>query len=337
MNKDSFDMLALSNASAGMLDFGDSAQEVAAAARATVISPIADCGLIRAVGEDAAKFLHSLLTHDIEHLAPGSVRRAGLCSPKGRLLADFLVWREADGWLLQVSADILPGILKKLSMYVLRAKVKLTDASGEYVLLGLSGPDAPALLQEIGITPPSPMQVMEFSGGNVIGLSEHRFQLLIPAAQAPALWQNLSIRTRPVGLAAWHWLDIAAGIPHITLPVQEQFVPQMVNLELIDGVSFKKGCYPGQEIVARTHYLGKIKKRMYRARLAGDAAAGDPLYAPETVDQACGSVVAAAPSPEGGTELLIVLPSSVAEAGDIRLGSREGSRIELLELPYAVD
>lgn len=337
MNKDSFDMPALSNAGADMPDFGDPAQEVAAAAAATVICPILDCGLIRVVGEDAAKFLHNLLTHDIEHLAPGSVRRAGLCTPKGRLLADFLVWREADGWLMQLSADILPGILKKLSMYVLRARVKLTDASAEHVVLGLSGPDAPALLQENGVAPPPPMRTVEFAGGCVIGLAEQRFQLVMPAAQSAALWQKLSLRARPVGLAAWHWLDIAAGIPHITTPVQEQFVPQMVNFELIDGVSFKKGCYPGQEIVARTHYLGKIKKRMYRARLAGDAAAGDSLYAQETADQACGSVVAAAPSPEGGTELLIVLPSHVAQAGDIRLGSMDGARLDILKLPYAVD
>ena len=338
MNKDWIDLLIKSGASESIQNFGDPASEISAVAGETVVSPRVDVGLIQAVGEDAESFLHNLLTNDIKGLSPDGVQRAGFCTPKGRLLADFLVWREADGLFLQLSADILPGILKKLSMYVLRSKAKLADATAEHIVIGLSGLNADTLLAEIGVIPPAPMRTVRFPAGTVIGLAEHRFQLVIRGTEVAAVWQQLCARARPVGVAAWQWLDIAAGIPHISLPTQEQFVPQMINFELIGGVGFKKGCYPGQEIVARTEYLGKIKKRMVRARLAeGMVVVGDAVYAPETGEQACGSVVTTAPSPSGGTELLVVLPSSVAKAGEIHLRAPDGPRLSLLELPYQTD
>ena len=338
MNKDWIDLLVESGANETIQDFGDPAVEISAVARETIVSPCVNIGLIQAVGEDAESFLHNLLTNDIKGIAPHGLQRAGFCTPKGRLLADFLIWHGADGLCLQLSADILPGILKKLSMYVLRSKVKLTDATAEYIVLGLSGPTANTLLAKIGATPPAPMHIAPFPTGIVIGLSAHGFQLVIRATEAIAVWKQLLAGARPVGVAAWQWLDIAAGIPHISVPTQEQFVPQMINFELIGGVGFKKGCYPGQEIVARTEYLGKIKKRMVRARLAeGTVAVGDSVYAPETGEQACGSVVTTAPSPVGGTELLAVLPSSAAKAGEVYLRSPNGPRLALLELPYQTD
>lgn len=142
---------------------------------------------------------------------------------------------------------------------------------------------------------------------------------------------------QPAGTAAWRGLDIAAGIPAITAATIEAFVPQMVNYELIGGISFKKGCYPGQEIVARTHYLGKIKRRMYRAHIDGDAVSpGASIYGPETGDQACGSVVLTAPSATGGTNFLLAAQSSVVEAGEIHVGSPAGPVAQILSLPYAI-
>lgn len=332
-------MQALSPQGAAVENFGDAAGEVAAAAQGTVVCALRERGLIRASGEDAGNFLHNLLTNDINGLAADRVQRAGLCTPKGRLLADFLVWHEGDAWMLQVSADILPAILKKLTMYVLRAKVKLADMSGERVAIGLSGPDAANLVAALGGAMPSPMGSAPLpDGGSVIGLDVQRCQMVVDAAQAPEVFQRLAQRARPVGAAAWRWLEIARGIPGVTAPVQEQFVPQMVNFELIGGVGFKKGCYPGQEIVARTQYLGKIKKRMFRLHLAqGSTSAGENLFAPETGDQVCGTVVSSAPSPRGGMELLGVLPASVAAAGIVHLGSPAGPPLSLLELPYQID
>jgi folate-binding protein YgfZ len=286
--------------------------------------PLTDQGLIRASGEDAAGFLHNLLTNDINHLALGEARYAGLCTPKGRMIASFLVWREGDDYLLQLSTDILPGILKKLSMYVLRSKVKLTDVSGERTLYGVLGGT---------LGPAEPMTTAPFGGGTAVRLDAGRCLLALPQGRTPA---DLS----PAGrIEDWHLAEIRAGIPRIVATTQEAFVPQMINYEIpaVGGVSFQKGCYPGQEIVARTQYLGKVKRRMYRAKLTETAAPGTNVFSPEAEDQHCGAVVLTAPAPEGGFECLLVVQSSGAEAGEVHVGAPTGPRAELLPLPYAVE
>lgn len=322
----------------GADNLGDAQAEAKAAAEGTVVALLPDLGLLRASGPEAADFLHRLLTNDIENLPPEGLRRAALCTPKGRMLTDFLCWREGEDYLLQSGADLLPGMLKKLSMYILRSKVTLRDVSAERPLIGLSGPDATALLAELGVTPPPTMGRVDVRGGSLLALDAQRFLLALPAAEAETAWQALAQRARPVGPAAWRWLEIAAGVPRICLSTQEAFVPQMANFDAVGGISFKKGCYPGQEIVARTHYLGKVKRRMFRARIDGEALPpGTGVFAAETGDQACGMVVSLAPAPTGGHELLAVIQISCAEAGDIRLGSPEGPRAVLLPLPYAMD
>jgi folate-binding protein YgfZ len=340
MNQDWLEFLTRHGASAGAEHFGDPVGELAAARDGTVVAPLAEFGLIRAAGEDAAGFLHNLLTNDVKNLGPDAVRFAGLCTAKGRLIASFHLWHDRnDDLLLMLSADILPGILKKLSMYVLRSKVKLSDATDQRVLIGLAGPGAEALAQTLGAEAlPFPLQVVPCDGGQMLRLDERRFVLAIDAGAAPAVWDKLAAKARAAGAAAWRWLEIAAGQPRIVTGTQEAFVPQMANLEApaVGGVSFTKGCYPGQEIVARSQYLGKIKRRMYRARLAAAAAPGTHLYAPETGDQHCGAVVAVAPSPEGGFDGLVVVQSSCAEAGEVRVGAADGARLDFLSLPYAV-
>lgn len=285
--------------------------------------PLSDQGLIRASGEDTAQFLNNLLTNDILHLAEGSARHAGLCTPKGRLIASFLIWREGSDYLLQLSADILPAILKKLSMYVLRSKVRLTDVSAERMLLGVIGGN---------IGPDDPMTTAAVEGGTAIRLDAGRSVLAIPADQAA------SVPGTSGTLADWHRAEIAAGMPRITAPTQELFTPQMVNYELpaVGGVSFQKGCYPGQEVVARTQYLGKVKRRMFRARLAQPAAPGTDVFTPEAGDQHCGAVVLSAPV-EGGHECLLVVQISGAEANAVHVGAPDGQRADILPLPYAVD
>lgn len=322
--------------------FGAIAQELVAARDTAVVAPLNDLGLIRASGVDAAGFLHNLLTNDINGITPGGARFAGLCTAKGRLLALLLIWREGDDFLLMLPRDILPAILKKLSMYVLRSKVKLSDATAERVLIGYSAPaavpsaptlalgDAAAGLPRFGVT--------AVPGGQAIRLDDTRWLLALDAATATSRWQQLAASARPVGLAAWQWLEIAAGQPRVVAATQEAFVPQMLNMELpaVAGVSFSKGCYPGQEIVARTQYLGKVKRRTYRARLAAAVAPGDSVYAPETGDQHCGAVVSVAPSPNGGFECLVCVQIGAAEAGDVHVGAVDGERLEFLPLPYEI-
>jgi tRNA-modifying protein YgfZ len=300
----------------------------------TFFVPLADQGVIRASGEDAAGFLHNLLTNDITHLAPEGARHAALCTAKGRMSASFLIWREGEDYLLQLSADILPGILKKLSMYVLRSKVKLADISAERLLIGVAGPRAEALVGKL-----EPMTTAAFAGGTAVRLDADRFVLAVPVAAATEVTASLAAQAGPADLAAWHRGEIERGIPRIVAATQEAFVPQMVNYEAaaVGGVSFQKGCYPGQEVVARTHYLGKIKRRMYRARLDGALPPGTDVFTPETGDQHCGALVLTAPVPEGGYECLVVVQSTGAEAGEVHVGKPDGPRLQLLTLPYTVD
>jgi len=285
---------------------------------------LTDQGLIRASGEEAASFLHNLLTNDIAHLADGQARHAGLCTPKGRLIASFLIWKENTDYLLMVSADILPAILKKLSMYVLRSKVKLTDASAERTLLGVIGGN---------LGPAAAMTTAPLAGGAAIRLDDERSVLALPAGQPrPEL--------PPAGrLEDWHLAEIRAGIPRIVAATQEAFTPQMVNYELpaVGGVSFQKGCYPGQEIVARTQYLGKVKRRMFRVKLDDEFPPGADVFTREAGDQHCGAVVLTAPSTNGGYESLLVVQSSGAEEDAIHVGAPGGAHARLLPLPYPVE
>ncbi|HQW21079.1 MAG TPA: folate-binding protein YgfZ [Rhodocyclaceae bacterium] len=343
MNQEWIDFLNRQGLSSDARNFGNPVEELRNTQAATTLTPLNDIGLIRASGPDAAVFLHNLLTNDIEGLTRDSVRRCGMCTPKGRLLASMLVWHDGDDLLVALAADIHAALLKKLSMYVLRAKVKLTDASDARVLLGLSGPQAAAALGELGSIPATAMQITQIQApqGQIVRLGEMRFLLALDSAAAPAIWEKLATQASPAGLDAWHWLEIITGLPQITAATQEAFIPQMINFEVaaVGGVSFKKGCYPGQEIVARTQYLGKVKRRMYRAHIESATSlplAGAHLYAPETGEQPCGQVVNAAPAPGGGFELLAVLQTTCTEGGELHLDNPAGPRLILQPLPYTV-
>jgi folate-binding protein YgfZ len=345
MNQNWQDFLAQQGAQDNFEHFGDLKSELQAARDGTIAVPLADQGLISVSGADAASFLHNQMTNDINHIPADGARHAGMCTAKGRMIASFLIWKEADDFLLQLSADILPGILKKLSMYVLRSKVKLADLNDERVLIGIAGPQAASLVDAVvgsGVLPhDDKLRTATFAQGTAIRLGAQRFVLAVKAEAAADVWQKLTGEARPAGLAAWRLGEIAAGQPRIVAATQEAFVPQMVNYELaaIDGVSFKKGCYPGQEIVARTHYLGKVKRRMYRASADTLVAPGTDVFTTATGDQHCGAIVLSAPAPEGegAYECLVVVQSSGAESGEVHVGKPDGPRLKLLPLPYSVD
>lgn len=335
-NQDWQAFLRTQGATDDFLHFADPAAELKAAADASVVTPLVDMGVLRASGEEAVSFLHNLLTNDISKLGPNEIRRAGFCTVKGRLLADLLVWSEDSDYLIALPVDILPAMLKKLTMFILRSKVKLVDASHERPLLGLAGSGAESLVSTLAGSAPALRGSVAFAGGSLLRLDETRFIVAANATVADT-WRTLAASARPAGLAAWRWLEVTAGDPRVVLATQDQFIPQMINYDKVGGLVFNKGCYPGQEIVARTQYLGKIKRHMFRAHLGeGTVAVADPVYAPETGDQACGTVVSVAPSPHGGVELLAVIQTSCAEAGEVHLGSVTGPRPQLLDLPYAL-
>jgi len=162
-----------------------------------------------------------------------------------------------------------------------------------------------------------------------------RYQWMVHAEHFQDAWKTLSSRLSLVGTEVWDWLSLQAGVPHITLPTQEQFVPQMVNLELLGGVDFRKGCYPGQEIVARSQYRGTLKRRMQRAHVNAPTSAGAEVYSAADPNQPCGMVVNAAMAPDGGTDLLVELKLDALDTV-IHLATPDGPMLTLQELPYVI-
>jgi len=310
-----------------ILNFGDAAGELQAGRNQTVVVPLTHLALIEAVGEDAKPFLHSQFTSDINHLGGDQVQHSAWCTAKGRMQASFLAWRDGDAYQLALAADLEAASLKRLQMFVLRAKVKLAALSDSRVLLGIAGPQAAEALADAALPCPAALLTTASSGSvKVILLEASRYIVSIPQEDVAALWQKLSLKARPAGLPVWRWLDVQAGFPLVTAATKEEFVPQMADFEKLGGVSFHKGCYPGQEIVARTQYLGKVKRHLYRVTSDQALVAGTDLHSPDNPDQACGKIVSGAPSPAGGFEALAVVQSNFA--GNLHLGTREGPKIE---------
>jgi len=342
MNPDWQDFLTRHGATiaAGVVQrFGDSAAELDATGQGTILCDLGQFGTLRVSGEEAQAFLQNLLSNDIREASVTSAQLSSLNTAKGRMLATLLIWREGDDYLLQLPRVLCEAMRKKLSMYVLRSKVKITDASDGIVTLGLSGTHAQEIMHaHFGGLPQYPLAVMTTEQRSVIKISDTRFQITATPQQAQKLWMEVSPRAKPVGSACWDWLNIRSGIPVILPATQEQFVAQMVNLELIGGVNFKKGCYPGQEIVARMQYLGKLKRRMYLAHLDSSDApqAGDELFSAEMEGQASGMIVNAAPAPGGGYDVLASVQTSSHQAQAVHWKSLQGEALQFLPLPYAL-
>lgn len=284
--------------------------------------------MIRAQGEDAAAFLHGQLTQDFALLGTGEARLAAFCNAKGRMLASFIAFRRPDGDILLVcSRDLLPATLKRLSMFVLRAKVKLSDASGDFALAGVAGEP----LHAMGTIGPAPWSLADVAGGQVVRL--------YPAEdQARALWVAPAGTPVPPGPAMdpalWAWSEVRSGVPTITVPVVEAFVPQMLNYESVGGVNFKKGCYPGQEVVARSQFRGTLKRRAFVVHAEGVLSAGEEVFQAGDAEQPVGTIVQAAPCPEGGWDAIASLQLAAVDAGDLHAGSAAGASLKLLPLPY---
>jgi folate-binding protein YgfZ len=309
------------------------------------VAPVTDLGLIAVAGEDAATFLHSQLTSDVTHLAPGEARLAGFCTPKGRLQATFLVWRDAQAIYLQLPRELQAPQQKRLAMFVLRAKAKLADATlepGFEAVLGLGGAKAESVLRAyVAELPGAPYLSVRSDAGTVVRLADAfdspRYLWLTSAATATAALPALKDALALGGNQAWHLAAIHAGVPQVTLKTQEQFVPQMVNLELLGGVNFKKGCYPGQEIVARSQYLGKLKRRTALVTIDDAVAlAGHEVFSSADPEQPCGMVVNAAVNGAGGVDALVEMKLA-ALGEDVHLGSVAGAKVRFLPMPYALD
>jgi len=319
-------------------DFGDAVAERLAARDATIVAPLPHLALLEVSGPEAASFLHNQLTSDVKHLASDVAQHSAWCSAKGRMLASFLLFRVGPAYHLQLSADLLPQIQRRLQMFVLRSQVRISDQSGTHELMGLAGPQAATALQALDLPlPAAPLRAAAFAAGVVIRLEGSRFEIVADSGVAPALWRQLASSARPVGSPVWQWLDIQAGIPLISEPTAEQFVPQMANFDQLGAVNFHKGCYPGQEIVARTQYLGKVKRHLYRAHADSPLVAGQTIHSPANPQQPCGMIVNAAPAPSGGYAALAVVQEQFAAAGSLELDAPGGQRVDVEPLSGPVE
>ncbi len=233
-------------------------------------------GLLSVSGQDARDFLHAQLTNDVQNLPPERALLAGWCSAKGRLLATLLVVPAPQGFLLQLARDLAPSVARRLAMFVLRSKVRIADESEAWAQFGVW--DAPA-----------PAAVSWEDGSVSVPVGERRSLRLEPAAAVSSVAN--------ADEEAWRLQEIRAGRPLITAATQDRFLPQMVNLEQLEAVDFRKGCYPGQEIVARAQYLGQVKRRMVRLPSPQGQALrpGDELNGGVVVDSAGGELLAVMP------------------------------------------
>jgi folate-binding protein YgfZ len=322
-----------------VLHFIRPSNESAATISSTTIADLSHLGLIAITGKDASIFLQNLLTNDVSEVNEQHSQLTGLCNPKGRLLAIFRLFQWNSNFYLILPRNLLESVLKRLNMYVLRTQVSLTDASSQFCHFGLAGPQASNelkyLLNKVPATVNEVHQTPSYCVICVPG-EPPRFEVLGEFNIIQKLWNDLSKIAAPVGNNFWELLTIRAGIATIYPETQESFIPQQVNLELTNGVSFTKGCYPGQEIIARMHYRGKPSRRMFLAHIAADKwpQPGEPIYLANNKEGQIGEIVTAQPAPEGGYDSLAVLQLNRFEKGNIVLSGEVAPRLTFCELPY---
>jgi tRNA-modifying protein YgfZ len=324
-----------------LLDFKTTTSIDLAALRAGFVAPLSSFGLMSLSGADAVSFLHRQLTNDVEHLPSSQARLAGYCTPQGRLLATFLMWKANDRLLLQLPVEIQPGLQKRLQIYVLRDKVKITEAT-ELVQIGLGGKAAgDALAPWFAQLPDQAYGKVKGEHGSLIRVADAfgtpRYLWIASAETINKVWPVLIASLKAFSDSAWKLADIDAGIPQITAATQEKFVAQMVNFELVGGVSFKKGCYPGQEIVARTQYRGKTSRKMLAASIMltnSEATAGTDVYADDDTSQPCGMIVNAERNSPDLISCLVSLRLPIPEGVRVHLGSASGPVLHFTALPY---
>ena len=295
------------------------------------IAPLPHLGIIRAAGEDAASFLHNQLTNDVLLMKEGQCRLAAFCNAKGRMQASFVVYkRSAEEVLLICRKDLMAQTVKRLSMFVLRAKAKLSDASDEFQLLGLAGDAALAAL----------------NGASADAWQRHVADAADVLTLYPALGQPRAFWLAPKDVAAptgpalsanlWQVGEVMSGIAWVEQATFEAFVPQMLNYESVDGVNFKKGCYPGQEVVARSQFRGTLKRRTALVHSTVALTAGQDIFTPADPEQPCATVVLSAAHPDGQGFDALVSGTLESQQTGWQAGSVQGEALQLLPLPYAL-
>jgi hypothetical protein len=308
-------------------------------------------GVVAVRGSDASKFLQGQLTCNLNYLDQDHASLGARCTQKGRMQSSFRILLQGDGCLLAMISELIEPQLADLKKYAVFSKSKLTDESASWVRFGLqqvplgdaasrnaASDPSQAVLVDLGLQLAEDTHSVARAGELIaVRVSADRAELWAPAEQAPALQAKLAAQLPQAPLNDWLLGQIRAGVGQVMAQTRELFIPQMLNLQAVGGVSFKKGCYTGQEIVARMQYLGKLKRRLYRVALAADPLPepGTPLFAPSH-NSAIGEVVMAAKA-SSGIELLAVLQADAVEGGEIHVGDASGPVLSVLTLPYELD
>ena len=304
----------------------------------TYLCDLSTLGIIKVNGEDAQTFLHGQFTNDLNQVDNKTSQLSSYCNAKGRLLSIFRVFKHSDDYLLLLRKDVLDNTLKKLNMFKLMSKAEITNSSDEYVVMGLAGNNTESILKNNNIDfPENDNQCFDNDEFVITRTDNQRALIIAKPEKAIELWEALKNRTDTRDYNIWQLYDIRNGIPEITEQTYESFIPQMVNLELIDGVNFQKGCYPGQEIVARTHYLGKPNRRMYKVEILAEEnfLPGTNIYSKEEGEQAVGKVVSSVRYSRDNVNALIVLRTEKETSNHLNIGSLNGPTVLMGELPYS--
>ena len=303
-----------------------------------ILCDLSHLGLLEISGADAITFLQGQVTNDVKLLVGNNAHYSAYCNPKGRMLALFLAFSHYDHLHLQLNRELLELIMKRLKMYVMRSKVDIKDVSDTIIKFGLNGPQAASMLEPIfSKIPNEDYELVSLDNGAILKLpsvnDDARYEIFTDAVNAPIIWNTLKNNCKIVGKPHWDWLEIQAGIPDVELKTQEQFVPQMLNLDILSAINFKKGCYTGQEIVARTHYLGSIKRRTYLGEIASEITphAGEKIT--NNVQNEIGQIVRVAPNLTGNFDVLAELRIDAA-AGKLNYN---GAALILKNLPYSLE
>ena len=304
-----------------------------------ILCDLSHLGLLEMSGADAVTFLQGQVTNDVKLLTGNNAHYSAYCNPKGRMLALFLAFSHHDHLHLQFNRELLEPIMKRLKMYVMRSKVEIKDVSDSIIKFGINGPESASMLAPMfAKTPAQDYELVSLDNGEILKLPSFngvaRFEIFTDAASAPVIWNALKVNCQVVEKPHWDSLEIQSGIPDVTLKTQEQFVPQMLNLDILNGINFKKGCYTGQEIVARTHYLGSVKRRTYLASIQSASApqAGDKVL--DATQNEVGQIVRSAPNLAGGFDVLAEMRIDAQQAGNVFWNNQA---IITKSLPYSLD
>jgi tRNA-modifying protein YgfZ len=310
-----------------------------------ILCDLSHLGLLKISGADAVTFLQGQVTNDVNLLNGSNAHYSAYCNPKGRMLALFLAFAHYDHLHLQFNRELLEPIMKRLKMYVMRSKVEIKDVSESIVKFGIDGLEAAQILAHslAKITtetklPTQDYELITLEKATILKLptiaGHSRFEIFTDATNAPLICEALKKHCVVVEKPHWDWLEIQAGIPDIELKTQEQFVPQMINLDILNGINFKKGCYTGQEIIARTHYLGTVKRRTFLAEIQSTSSpqAGEKVL--DATQNEVGQIVRVAPNLENGFDVLAEMRIDAQQSGEIYW---ENIKFKTKELPYSLD